>query len=73
MINTLKTWAVAHPEIASAIHTFLATFLSTFFILLSQIPQSALLSPTTWTFSAIAGLIVTAVRAAIKTVSPIAM
>ena len=73
MISQLKTWAIAHPVIVSAIHTFLATFLSTFILLLSQIPQSAILSPETWSVSSIVALVVTAVRAAIKAISPIAV
>jgi hypothetical protein len=71
MISAFNSFAVRYPTATSAIHTFLATFLVTIIALVSAIPADAILSPHTWTTSAIAGILVAGVRAAIKAISPL--
>lgn len=72
MYNTIKTYISTHPAIASAIHTFAATFIVTFLAALAAIPQDQILSPSTWTTAFVIGLINSAFRAALKKVSPFA-
>lgn len=68
----LQNFAVNYPKIASAIHTFLSTFIVTALGALTLIPTDKILSPATWTTAAIAGIIGVAFRAGLKAISPIA-
>lgn len=56
----------------SSIHTFVATFLVTLLGAVSVIPADKLFSPSTWTTALIAGILVSALRAGLKAISPIA-
>lgn len=72
MKSFFQSFAVKYPTATSAIHTFIATFIVAFLTLLSAIPADQILSPSTWTVSAILGILVSAARAGIKAVSPLA-
>ena len=56
---------------SSTIHTFLATFIVTVVTAISVIPADSILSAQTWTTAFIAGILVSAVRAGIKAISPL--
>ena len=56
---------------SSSIHTFIATFLVTVVGAVALIPADQILSPQTWTTAAIVAIITSAVRAAIKAISPL--
>lgn len=68
----MNSFATQYPKLSSAIHTFLATFIVTLVGAVSVIPADTILSPQTWSMAAISGIVIAAVRAAIKAVSPIA-
>lgn len=69
-IKSIKSYISNSPAIKSAVHTFLATFV---FVLVEQIhniPIDAILSPMTWTVAAVSGILMAALRAAIKSIFP---
>jgi len=67
----MQNFSYNYPKLSSAIHTFLATFLVTFVAQISVIPVENILSSATWTTAFVSGVIVSAVRAGIKSVSPL--
>jgi hypothetical protein len=58
-------------HLVSFLHTFIAVFISTVTVSLSVVPAETLFSPELWTTSFVAGIIVGAVRAAVKAGLPI--
>lgn len=60
MKDTIKVHAVSFTQ------TFIATFLATIGTIIIAIPAEKLSDPHTWTTSAIAGVLIAAVRVAIK-------
>jgi hypothetical protein len=68
----MKNFAANYPQITSAIHTFVATFVVTVLGLVAVIPADAILSGKTWGLAAIVSIITAGVRAGIKAVSPLA-
>jgi hypothetical protein len=67
MQNFLST----HPKLVSAIHTFVSTFIVTMLGAVSVIPADTILSTQTWTSAFVVGVLMTAVRAAIKAIFPL--
>jgi len=65
-------FAIQYPQIASAIHTFIAVFIVTVIGAVALIPADQILSPVTWTTAAIVSLVTAGVRAGVKAISPIA-
>lgn len=68
----MQAFATKYPKLASAIHTFLATFIVTAIGAVALIPTDKILDPATWTTAAVVSILTVAVRAAIKAISPIA-
>ena len=67
----MQAFSIKYPVLTSAIHTFLATFLVTIIANIATIPTASILAASTWTTSAIAGILVAGARAGIKAVSPL--
>lgn len=69
----MKAFAAKYPQFASAIHTFLAAFIVTIVGAIALIPADSILSSKTWTTAVIASIVMTALRAGVKAVSPLAI
>ena len=70
-MQSLSAFGAKYPVLSSAIHTFLATFIVTLLGSLSVIPESNILSASTWTTAFVGGALAAAVRTGIKAVSPL--
>jgi hypothetical protein len=56
-------------NILSLAHTFIATFITAFAAIIVAIPTDSFFSPQTWTGAAIAGILISAVRSGVKSIS----
>ncbi len=69
LILKYKQFATEYPRIDSAIHTFITSFAGTVIGALAAIPADKLTSPETWTYAFLVSILITGIRAGLRSIT----